>query len=281
MSDQSQNKQLATANQGQPPEQRRQGFSLKDLQLIAENITASNLFGIKTKQQAMTLMLLCQADGLHPIQAVRKYHIVDGRPTLKSQAMLSDFLSRGGTVEWIKRDDKECTAKFSHKQGGTITVTWTIEMAKSAGLSTKKNWLQYPRQMLTARTISEGVNTILPEATGGFYTPEEVMDFDTTPAPETQSFVQPEAPVFSAEQVAKAEADVQKVANKVQEAGADVEKLTTIHNWLLTREKYMPPDLFSTANQIIATAFQKAGVDTQSGELIEPEVLPPAEKVPA
>jgi hypothetical protein len=281
MSDQSQNKQLATANQGQPPEQRRQGFSLKDLQLIAENITASNLFGIKTKQQAMTLMLLCQADGLHPIQAVRKYHIVDGRPTLKSQAMLSDFLSRGGTVEWIKRDDKECTAKFSHKQGGTITVTWTIEMAKSAGLSTKKNWLQYPRQMLTARTISEGVNTILPEATGGFYTPEEVMDFDTTPAPETQSFVQPEAPVFSAEQVAKAEADVQKVANKVQEAGADVEKLTTIHNWLLAREKYMPPDLFSTANQIIATAFQKAGVDTQSGELIEPEVLPPAEKVPA
>jgi hypothetical protein len=281
MSDQNQNKQLATANQGQPPEQRRQGFSLKDLQLIAENITQSNLFGIKTRQQAMTLMLLCQADGLHPIQAVRKYHIVDGRPTLKSQAMLSDFLSRGGTVEWIKRDATECTAKFSHKQGGTITVTWTIEMAKSAGLASKKNWVQYPRQMLTARTISEGVNTILPEATGGFYTPEEVMDFDTAPAPTFE----PESPVFSAEQIAKAEADVQKVANKVQEIGGDVDKLTKLHNWLLEREKFMPQELFQTANQIIATAFQKAGVDTEFGELIEPEVLPASDdadkKVPA
>ena len=42
-------------------------------------------------------------------------------------------------------------------------------------------WAKYPRNMLKARTISDGVRTAYPACLGGMYTPEEVSDF--TPAP--------------------------------------------------------------------------------------------------
>jgi hypothetical protein len=56
-----------------------------------------------------------------------------------------------------------------------------MEQAKRAGLATKDVWKQYPRAMLRARVVSEGIRTIFPGVLGGLYTPEEVQDFDTKP----------------------------------------------------------------------------------------------------
>lgn len=155
--------------------------SVSDMQSMATAIARSNLFGIKTPDQALALMLIAQAEGMHPAIAARDYHVIQGRPALKSDAMLARFQSAGGKVEWLKYDDKEVSAKFSHPQGGTATITWTIEQARSAGLATKDVWRQYPRQMLRSRVISEGVKTIYPGVAVGVYTPEEIQDFDTKP----------------------------------------------------------------------------------------------------
>lgn len=155
--------------------------SVSDMQSMATAIARSNLFGIKTPDQALALMLIAQAEGMHPAIAARDYHVIQGRPALKSDAMLARFQSAGGKVEWLKYDDKEVSAKFSHQQGGTATITWTIEQARSAGLATKDVWRQYPRQMLRSRVISEGVKTIYPGVAVGVYTPEEIQDFDSKP----------------------------------------------------------------------------------------------------
>tara|TARA_R100000995_G_scaffold83974_1_gene61313 strand:+ start:59 stop:712 length:654 start_codon:yes stop_codon:yes gene_type:complete len=45
-------------------------------------------------------------------------------------------------------------------------------------LTDNQNWRNYPRQMLTARVISEGVRTVFPGVIAGMYAPEEVQDFD-------------------------------------------------------------------------------------------------------
>ena len=42
-------------------------------------------------------------------------------------------------------------------------------------------WHKYPRQMLRARVISEGIRAVYPGGCSGFYTPEEVADFDQKP----------------------------------------------------------------------------------------------------
>lgn len=158
---------------------------VSDIQAMAVAVAKSGLFGMKSPEQAMALMLIAQAEGMHPAIAARDYHVIQGRPALKADAMLARFQAAGGKVEWLRYDDKEVTGKFSHAQGGTATITWTIEQARSAGLASKDVWRQYPRQMLRSRVISEGVKTIYPGVAVGVYTPEEVQDFDVKPPVQT------------------------------------------------------------------------------------------------
>ena len=99
---------------------------------------------------------------------------------MRADAMLAEFQRLGGRVQWKERTDSKVIAVFSHPQG-EAEITWTIEMAKSAGLTANDTWRKYPRQMLTARAISEGIRTVLPAVVTGIYTPEEVADFDLPP----------------------------------------------------------------------------------------------------
>lgn len=155
--------------------------SYSDLEKMAVVTAKSGLFGIKTPDQAAALMLIAQAEGLHPAIAARDYHIIQGKPALKADAMLARFQAAGGKIQYEEYTDKRVCAILTHPQGGTITIDWTLERAKQAGLGTKDIWRQYPRQMLRARVISEGIRTVFPGCIGSFYTPEEVQDFDVKP----------------------------------------------------------------------------------------------------
>jgi len=104
---------------------------LQDIQHMAEVAASSKMFGFKNPQEAMAIMLLCQAEGLHPAIA----------------------------------------------QGGSLEVTWTLKQAKEIGIASKDNWKNYPRAMLRARVISEGIRAVFPGCVVGVYTPEEVADF--------------------------------------------------------------------------------------------------------
>lgn len=157
--------------------------SVNDMQAMAVAIARSQLFGIQNPDQALALMLIAQAEGLHPAVAARDYSIIKGRPALKADAMLARFQSTGGKVEWIDYTDSKVTGSFVHPASPKpVSVSWTIEQAKNAGLTTKDVWKQYPRAMLRARVISEGVRTCFPGVSAGIYTPEEIQDFDSKPA---------------------------------------------------------------------------------------------------
>lgn len=152
---------------------------------MAEAVAKSGLFGVKTADQAMALMLVAQAEGRHPALAARDYDIIQGRPAKKTEAMLRDFLEAQGKVEWHALDDTVADATFSHPSGGTVRIEWTLKRAAAAGLSGRDMWRKYPRQMLRSRCVSEGIRTVCPMATSGMYVPEEVRDFspekDITP----------------------------------------------------------------------------------------------------
>jgi hypothetical protein len=121
-------------------------------------------------------MLVAQAEGRNPFEAARDYHIIQGRPALKADSILARFQQAGGSVRWIELTDNKAVAEFSHPQGGKITIDWDIERAKMAGLVSKDSWKNYPRAMLRARVISEGVRTVFPGVCVGTYTVEEVQD---------------------------------------------------------------------------------------------------------
>ena len=148
-------------------------FGIGDLERMAKAIAKSGLFGIKTADQALALMLLAQAEGRHPATAARDYAIIDGRPAKKAEAMLRDFLAAGGSVEWLELTDQVCRASFSHPFGGSVTIEWTLARARKAGIAGDM-WERYPRQMLRCRVISEGVRTVCPMATSGLYVEAEM-----------------------------------------------------------------------------------------------------------
>lgn len=148
-----------------------------DLQGMAAVMAKSGMFG-KTPDQMLSLMLIAQAENLHPAMAAQEYDVIQGRPALKSQAALARFQAAGGRVEWIERTDTVAEARFSHALGGTVMVRWDMAKATRMGLTGKDNWKKQPGVMLQWRCVAEGVRICYPACLNRMYLVEEVQDFE-------------------------------------------------------------------------------------------------------
>jgi hypothetical protein len=164
------------------------------LAMMAEVIADSKCFGIQNAKQALALGILCQAEGRHIGEVGRDYHIISGKPTLKSEAMLARFQAAGGKVEWHEYTIESVSGTFTHPQAGSLKVTWTIQDAKRAGLLGNPTWQKYPRQMLRNRVTAEGIRSTYPGVLSGCYTPEEIADLNLPVVVETVQSIQIEAP---------------------------------------------------------------------------------------
>jgi hypothetical protein len=164
-----------------------QVLSYNEVKALAADVAKSRLFpAFGNPEQAMVLMMVAQAEGCHPITATQRYDVIQGKPAKKSDAMLADFQRRGGKVAWLELTDKAVEAEFmANGLSRPVKVRWTMDMAIAAKLTGKDNWKNYPRQMLRARVVSEGIRISDPGVVAGLYTPEEVQDF--TPSPYTSA----------------------------------------------------------------------------------------------
>ena len=178
------------------PAQQQLQFDVHDLNFMAEMAGRSGLIkGVNTPQAAFTLMLVCQARNEHPGNAIMRYHIIEGMPSMKAEAMLAEFQARGGRLSWVENSDDVVEAEFSHPKLHPKPVRVRAEMAKlkESGVAygwnkrtnkeeLKDTYRKYPGAMLRARVVSQGVKMIDPGAILGTYTPEEISDFiDVTP----------------------------------------------------------------------------------------------------
>jgi len=182
---------------------------MNEIQAMAQAVASSGLFGIKTADQALALMLIAQAEGRHPALAARDYDIIQGRPAKKTEAMLRDFLQQDGKVEWHQLDDAIADATFSHPAGGSVRISWDMARVRKAKIANPAMYEKYPRAMLRSRTVSEGIRTVCPMATSGMYNPEELHGFarekDITPSAGVEE-------QLSAEEMVRLTAVVEKMA---------------------------------------------------------------------
>lgn len=176
---------------------------MTDMQSMALAIAKSGLFGMKSPEQALALGLLAVSENKPFASICAEYDVIQGRPALKSQACLARFQQAGGTIQWIKRTDKECVLEGKHPAGGTLQVTWTMDRANAAGLTGKQNWKTYPCAMLSARCVAELVRALYPACLNGVYLAEEVQDFDAKPIRIERPVITaaPESDVITAEVV--------------------------------------------------------------------------------
>jgi len=137
-------------------------------------IFKSGMFGCDRPEQGEVLAMQCLAERKSPLELMRTYHFVEGRLAMKADALLAKFLQSGGRVEWRERTDKRVIAIFSRPpQAGVEIVADMEEHVRNGNAISNKtgklkdNWHKWPRRMLTARAISEGVRLISPDCCFG------------------------------------------------------------------------------------------------------------------
>ncbi len=116
------------------------------------------------------------------LKGISDVHIVEGKPTLSYQAILGMVRAYTGphntdrySFRYLRRDE-ECVEIEWTINGEVIGVSkCDTDDAKRMGVASRGTWQKYPRQMRTARAVTEGVNAFMPEVIGGsIYTPDEL-----------------------------------------------------------------------------------------------------------
>ena len=146
------------------------------LERIAAIIAKSGMGGFKTPEQATVPMLLALAEGIPLGRVIHEYHVINGRLSLRSECMLARFQKAGGAVEYLVHNDTEVSLTASHPKGGSLTVVWTIERARKAGLTSNPTWTKHPAAMLTARAVAEVVRAVYPACLSGILAEEEAEE---------------------------------------------------------------------------------------------------------
>jgi len=163
---------------------------MQNLQTLGTEFAKSGILGVSNPSQGLIVALTCYTEHISPIEFARTYHIVNGRLSMRADAMQAQFLRQGGRIHWITSTNEKCEAVFSHPEYAPegVTLGLTIEEMVDSGVAVdgrgqlKQTWKSFPRQMLRARIVSEGCRMLTPGIVAGIYTPEEVSEFGNTPA---------------------------------------------------------------------------------------------------
>jgi hypothetical protein len=162
------------------------------LTAFGQQLAQSRIMGIQTHGDGLVVAVTCAAEGITPLEFARTYHIIEGRPSMKADAMLAKFKAAGGKVKWLDFGDTEQKAEAEFTYGGeTVSMAFTIDQAKKM-VGEKKlnntdgNWYRLRPQMLRARLVTTALRVIAPELIVGIYTPEEIEDFATPSKPNAE-----------------------------------------------------------------------------------------------
>jgi hypothetical protein len=147
------------------------------IRVMAKSVATTGMFNIKNEEVAFVLMCIADAEGLLPIQAVQKYCVINGMPSLKSTEIQARFQNAGGKLRWVETSNDKAICELEHPSyNGKYLSEFNMEDAKLMGLSTKDNYKRMPKQMLMARAISMGVRAVFPSCLNNMYSDVEAQD---------------------------------------------------------------------------------------------------------
>lgn len=159
----------------------RVGDPLQFVEKIGTVFFLSKAGGVKTQSEGQLMALTCLMEGKSPFEINREFHLMDGKLTMKADAMLAKFRQSGGKNVWLNlgEDGVEAVLWLQYRGEKEYTISFSIQKAKDAGyVKAGSQWLKRPDQMLRARCITDGVRLAAPEIIAGYYTPEEMEDVE-------------------------------------------------------------------------------------------------------
>lgn len=148
------------------------------------NIVSKAGIGDRRPERNFAIFLKGQEFGIPPMEALESLSASDdGKISVNASLMHAKLIeSRKGRVEWLERTTERVTGRFVRNDDPQhpIDITWSMaDEATDAGLTGRSTYKKYPRQMLTARVLSEGIALVFPDvATARSYTPDELGQDD-------------------------------------------------------------------------------------------------------
>jgi hypothetical protein len=136
---------------------------------------------IKSVAQAMVKISAGQEIGIPPFAAMTGIHIIQGKPTIGA-GLIASRLKGSGKYDYrvVEASEKVCSIDFFQGNTKIGNSTFTIEDARKA---LTKNIDKFPKNMLFARAISNGVKWYCPDIfSGPVYVPEEMQVVTTEEA---------------------------------------------------------------------------------------------------
>lgn len=257
-------------------------------------IARSGLFGAKTEDTVITIMLLADALGIHPVAGLNNIYIVNGKPSPSVHLMMA-LVQDSGLLEDYQYDDNGDTATVSVKRKGLPAVfkaSFSNADAERAGLNKKDTWRNFPRDMRRARATSTALRMGFSDVILGLYSREEMEDaeyMDRQPAPGVVAVRQPVEviePETEAEPAVPAQPeDPQHVAikawakakmEKYNQTSAlflaealKVDRLTSFGDWT-------DPATIIRADEMVVVYFETPATPSHAEPEAQPEPLPPA-----
>ena len=149
--------------------------SMDDAMKAAQAMAASGFFqDARQAAQAVVKILAGQELGVGPFTSMTGVYIIQGRPALSANIMAA-AVKRSGRYNFRVSELSDTRCEIIFFEGGQECgrSVFTADEARKAGT---KNMDKYPRNMLYARAISNGVRWFCPDVLGGspVYTPEEL-----------------------------------------------------------------------------------------------------------
>lgn len=153
---------------------------------IGPQIAQSRMFGCDNEAQGKVLASMQVTQGISLMDILRTYHFVDGKLSMRAEAMLATFRDQyGGQHVVLKRDPEGAGIRLIDRHG-TVTecfLSWEqiknepFTKDKKGGVKANYATPHKRMQMLWARLVSDSVRSVEPSVVAGIYTPEEIGDF--------------------------------------------------------------------------------------------------------
>lgn len=174
--------------------------------ILGKSIAESQMFGCSNVSQGVVLAWECLTSRESALSLAKKNHIIDGKLSMKADAMLAEFSERGGAHRILSRTPDLAAIELTRNgQPQKFDLSWEAAQREPFIYAGKEKeivdqldaWLaakgQQPKiktkyrtprarmQMLWARVVSDGVRAVDPGVNYGRYAPEELDYVDSTP----------------------------------------------------------------------------------------------------
>jgi hypothetical protein len=206
---------------------------VNDIMVMAKNFAESGMFtDAKQAVQAFVKIQAGQEIGLPPFASMSGIHIIQGKPTLGAGVIASAVKGSGKYDYKVKEmSEKICSIDFFQGSENIGNSTFTIEDAKKA---LTKNIDKFPKNMLFARAISNGVKWFCPDVFAGpVYVPEEMPEQTIEDVPHVEIIEKKPIPTLNDKQMAKllesGKENIEKYLNLIEEGKLDATQVQVLN----------------------------------------------------